>query len=56
MDKGSVIGALIAAGAILLGLMLEGGKVGQVLPTHRGPDRFRRDTGRRHGAIFRSKW
>jgi chemotaxis protein MotA len=31
MDKGSVIGALIAAGAILLGLMLEGGKVGQVL-------------------------
>src|SRR5882672_3233385 len=31
MDKGSIIGALIAAGAILLGLMLEGGKVGQVL-------------------------
>jgi len=31
MDKGSIIGALIAAGAILLGLMREGGKVGQVL-------------------------
>jgi chemotaxis protein MotA len=31
MDKGSIIGAVIAAGAILVGLMLEGGKVGQVL-------------------------
>ena len=31
MDKGSVIGALIAAGAILIGLTLEGGQVGQIL-------------------------
>jgi chemotaxis protein MotA len=31
MDKGSIIGALIAVGAILLGLTLEGGQVGQVL-------------------------
>lgn len=31
MDKGTIIGALVAAGAILLGLLLEGGRVGQVL-------------------------
>jgi chemotaxis protein MotA len=31
MDKGTVIGALVAAGAILFGLLLEGGRVGQVL-------------------------
>jgi chemotaxis protein MotA len=31
MDKGSIIGALIAIGAILVGLTLEGGQVGQVL-------------------------
>jgi len=31
MDKGTIVGALVAGGAILLGLMLEGGKIGQVL-------------------------
>ena len=31
MDKGTIVGVLIAVGAILLGLTLEGGKVGQVL-------------------------
>jgi chemotaxis protein MotA len=31
MDKGTVMGALVAAGAILLGLILEGGKVAQVI-------------------------
>jgi chemotaxis protein MotA len=31
MDKGTVMGALVAAGAILLGLILEGGKVAQVV-------------------------
>jgi chemotaxis protein MotA len=31
MDIGTVVGLLIAAGAILLGLILEGGKVGQIL-------------------------
>ena len=31
MDKGTIVGAFVAGGAILLGLMLEGGKVGQVL-------------------------
>src|SRR6202795_4027970 len=31
MDKGTVIGVLLAVGAILIGLTLEGGKVGQVL-------------------------
>ena len=31
MDKGTIMGALVAAGAILLGLLLEGGKVAQVL-------------------------
>jgi chemotaxis protein MotA len=31
MDKGTIVGVFIAVGAILLGLTLEGGKVGQVL-------------------------
>jgi chemotaxis protein MotA len=31
MDIGTILGLVIAAGAILLGLMLEGGKVGQIL-------------------------
>jgi len=31
MDIGTIVGLLIAAGAILLGLILEGGKVGQIL-------------------------
>jgi chemotaxis protein MotA len=31
MDTGTIIGAVVAAGAILLGLLLEGGKIGQVL-------------------------
>jgi chemotaxis protein MotA len=31
MDKGTIVGAIVAGGAILLGLILEGGKVGQVL-------------------------
>jgi chemotaxis protein MotA len=31
VDKGTIIGGLVAAGAILLGLLLEGGKVGQIL-------------------------
>ncbi|MBZ5697844.1 MAG: flagellar motor protein [Acidobacteriia bacterium] len=31
MDKGSIVGALIAVGAILFGLLLEGGRVGQIL-------------------------
>jgi len=31
MDIGTIIGLLMAAGAILLGLILEGGKVGQIL-------------------------
>jgi chemotaxis protein MotA len=31
MDKGTIIGLLVAAGAILFGLLLEGGKVGQIL-------------------------
>jgi chemotaxis protein MotA len=31
MEKGTIIGGLVAAGAILLGLLLEGGKVGQVM-------------------------
>ena len=31
MDKGTIIGVVLAAGAILLGLTLEGGKVGQIL-------------------------
>jgi len=31
MDKGTVVGVIIAVGAILVGLTLEGGKVGQIL-------------------------
>jgi chemotaxis protein MotA len=31
MDIGTIIGLLVAAGAILLGLILEGGKIGQIL-------------------------
>src|SRR5216683_2480456 len=31
MDIGTVVGLLVAAGAILLGLLLEGGKIGQIL-------------------------
>lgn len=31
MDIGTIIGLLVAAGAILLGLVLEGGKIGQIL-------------------------
>jgi chemotaxis protein MotA len=31
MDLGTIIGALVAVGAILLGLLLEGGRVGQIL-------------------------
>lgn len=31
MDKGTIIGGLVALGAILFGLILEGGKVGQIL-------------------------
>jgi chemotaxis protein MotA len=31
MDKGTIVGAVIAMGAILVGLTLEGGKVGQIL-------------------------
>src|ERR1700692_4749354 len=31
MDIGTVVGLLVAAGAILLGLILEGGKIGQIL-------------------------
>ena len=31
MDKGTIVGSILAAGAILLGLMLEGGKIGQIL-------------------------
>lgn len=31
MDIGTILGLLLAAGAILLGLILEGGKVGQIL-------------------------
>ncbi len=31
MDKGSVIGVFVALGGILLGLALEGGKIGQIL-------------------------
>src|SRR5271165_5680278 len=31
MDIGTIIGLIIAAAAILLGLVLEGGKVGQIL-------------------------
>jgi chemotaxis protein MotA len=31
MDTGTIIGVIVAAGAILLGLLLEGGKIGQVL-------------------------
>jgi chemotaxis protein MotA len=31
MDIGTIVGLLVAAGAILLGLILEGGKIGQIL-------------------------
>jgi chemotaxis protein MotA len=31
MDVGTIIGLVVAAAAILLGLILEGGKVGQIL-------------------------
>ncbi|MGD0908643.1 MAG: flagellar motor protein [Candidatus Acidiferrales bacterium] len=31
MDKGTIIGIVLAAGAILLGLFLEGGQIGQIL-------------------------
>jgi chemotaxis protein MotA len=31
MDIGTILGAMVAAGAILIGLLLEGGKVGQVV-------------------------
>jgi chemotaxis protein MotA len=31
VDKGTIIGILLAAGAILLGLFLEGGQIGQIL-------------------------
>ena len=31
MDKATVVGALLAMGAILLGLFLEGGQIGQIL-------------------------
>src|SRR5882762_3687078 len=31
MDKGTIVGVIIAVGAILAGLSLEGGKVGQIL-------------------------
>jgi chemotaxis protein MotA len=31
MDIGTIVGLLLAAGAILLGLILEGGKIGQIL-------------------------
>jgi chemotaxis protein MotA len=31
MDKGTIVGVIIAMGAILVGLTLEGGKVGQIL-------------------------
>jgi chemotaxis protein MotA len=31
MDIGTIVGLLVAAGAILLGLLLEGGKIGQIL-------------------------
>lgn len=31
MDRGTIIGMVVAAGAILIGLILEGGRVGQVL-------------------------
>src|SRR5580693_7533733 len=31
MDKGTIVGVIIAVGAILAGLVLEGGKVGQIL-------------------------
>src|SRR5580693_2480074 len=31
MDKGTIVGVIIAVGAILAGLTLEGGKIGQIL-------------------------